>query len=73
MKTRKKGYKLLLGLTILLTLSAIITLVPCAAASKDNMMGYHSICSGAPISTLVLVLCTGFTCYMRKRHFTSGQ
>jgi hypothetical protein len=54
-------------------LSAIITLVPCAAASKDNMMGYHSICSGAPISTLVLVLCTGFTCYMRKRHFTSGQ
>jgi hypothetical protein len=71
MKIRKKGYHWLLGLTILLTLSAIITLIPNAGASKDNLMGYRSICTGAPLSTLVLVLATGATCYLRKRYFTS--
>jgi hypothetical protein len=70
MKTRKKGYKLMLGLTILFTLSAIVTLIPNPGASKDNMMGYHSICSGAPMSVLVLVIAAGFTCYLRKRYFT---
>jgi len=70
MKTRKKGYKWLLALTILFTLSAIITLFPFAGASKNNMMGYHSFCSAAPMSTLVLVICAGATCFIRKRNFT---
>ena len=70
MKIRKKGYKWLLALTIVFTLSAIVTLLPNAGASKDNMMGYHSICSGAPMSTLVLLLCSAATCYFRKKYFT---
>ena len=70
MKIKKKGYKWLLALTILLTLSAIITLIPNPGASKDNMMGYHSICSAAPLSTLLLVVCTGITCFIRKLNFT---
>jgi hypothetical protein len=70
MKTRKKGYKWMLALTILFTLSAIITLIPNPGAAKDNMMGYHSICSGAPMSTLVLIICAGTTCFFRKKYFT---
>ena len=70
MKTQKKGYTWLLALTILFTLSAIVTLFPNTGASKDNMMGYHSICSGAPMSTLVLVICAGATCFFRKKYFT---
>jgi hypothetical protein len=70
MKTRKKGYKAMLALTMLFTLSAIVTLIPNAGASKVNMMGYHSICSAAPMSVLVLVIAAGLTCYLRKRYFT---
>jgi hypothetical protein len=71
MKTRKKGYKWMLSLTILFTLAAIVTLLPNAAASKDNMLGYHAICSGTPMSTLVLMICAGATCHLRKKHFTA--
>jgi len=70
MKIRKKGYKWLLALTILFTLAAIVTLIPNPGASKDNMMGYHAICSGTPLSTLVLVVCAGGTCFLRKKYFT---
>jgi len=70
MKTRKKGYKWLLALTMLFTLAAIITLLPNPGASKDNMLGYHAVCSGTPMSTLVLVICAGATCYFRKKYFT---
>lgn len=70
MKTRKKGYQWFLALTMIFTLAAIITLIPNPGASKDNMIGYHSICSGVPMSTLVLVICAGATCYFRKKYFT---
>jgi hypothetical protein len=68
MTTRKKGYNLLLGLTILLTLAAIVTLLPNPGASKVNLLGYKSICSAAPMSTLLLLICTGANCYLRKRY-----
>jgi hypothetical protein len=70
MKTKKKGYKWMLALTILFSLAAIITLLPNAAASKDNIMGYHAVCSATPMSTLLLVICAGATCFFRKKHFT---
>lgn len=70
MRTRKKGYKWLLALTMLLTLSAIVTLIPNPGAGKANMIGYHAICSGTPMSTLVLVICAGAVCYFRKKYFT---
>lgn len=73
MKTRKKGYKLMLALTLLITLSAIVTLLPNASASKVNMLGYKAICSATPMSTLVLVICAGFVCFLRKRYFTSNN
>jgi hypothetical protein len=70
MKIRKKGYKPMLGLTLLFTLAAISTVFPNPVSDHFNMMGYHSVCSGAPMSTLVLVLCAGGTCFLRKRYFT---
>jgi hypothetical protein len=33
---------------------AVITLLP-AAASKPNLLGYYSVCSWAPNSTVILV------------------
>ncbi|MDZ7721710.1 MAG: hypothetical protein U5R06_02500 [candidate division KSB1 bacterium] len=40
MEQRKKGYGLLMGLTILFTLATISTLIPEAGASKACMLGY---------------------------------
>ena len=37
------------------TLSAVWTILPDASASKESMLGYHSHCSFAPISTLILI------------------
>ena len=67
MRNKKKGYGYLLLLTVLLTVAAILTLIPHAAASKECMLGYKSVCSFTPVSTLILVIAAGVTCVVRKR------
>ena len=54
MKTRKKGYKILLILTILFTLCALSTLLPSEQANKISMLGYKAHCSYTPISTIIV-------------------
>jgi len=71
MKTKKKGYGILLGLTILLTIAAILTVIPNAGASKESMLGYKSICSFAPIATIILLLLADAVCVIRKKVFTA--
>lgn len=36
-------------------LSAVLTLVPSAGASKASMLGYRALCSFTPISTAILL------------------
>jgi len=70
MKRKKKGYGILLALTILLTLAAVSTLIPQAAASRECMLGYKAHCTFTPISTLLCVATAGVVCVIRKRKFT---
>jgi len=70
MKQRKKGYGILLGLTILFTLAALSTLYPHASASKPNLLGYKSLCTNAPVSTVVVLVLAAFTCLVRSKNFT---
>lgn len=70
MKTKKKGYKPLILLTILLTLSAVNTLIPAAEASKPSFLGYKAHCSFTPISTILCLLGAGAVCMIRSRKFT---
>ena len=69
MADRQKGYVLLLLLTVLLTLSGIVTLLPLASASKECMLGYKALCTWAPISALVCFLAAAVVCIIRKRNF----
>ena len=39
--------------TIIWAVVGLLTLIP-AAASKPSLLGYYSLCSFAPISTLIL-------------------
>ena len=70
MKVKKKGYGFLLGLTILLTVSAALTLIPHSGATKDCLLGYQAVCSFTPVSTLILLAGTALICVVRKRKFT---
>ena len=70
MAEKKKGYALMLLLSILVTLGGLVTLVPYAAASKVNLLGYKSLCTNAPISTLLCFLIAGVICFIRKKNFS---
>ncbi|MBN1482761.1 hypothetical protein EH223_12300 [candidate division KSB1 bacterium] len=71
MKTRKKGYGILLSLTIIITLAALWTIVPQATASKVCLIGYKAHCTFTPISTIVCLLLAAATCKIRKKKFTT--
>lgn len=42
--------------TAILLISAILTLVPRAAASQECVLGYKAMCTWAPFTTLILIL-----------------
>ena len=66
------GYMIFLGATILLTLCAFLTLLPNSHASEANFIGYKSLCSFSPISTVLCVLFAGTMCKIRKKIFITG-
>jgi threonine/homoserine/homoserine lactone efflux protein len=53
MKTKKRpGYASVLVFTILMALGAVLTLMPYPMAYQTSLLGYKSLCTFAPISTL---------------------
>lgn len=63
------AYRALLGLSGLFTLGAVLTLVPNPDASWENVLGYKSLCTFAPIATAVCAFLAGTTCVIRARRF----
>ncbi len=61
------AYVALLALTIVLTILAVVTLLPSQGASKPNVLGYRSICSFAPSASALCGLAAGITCTLRNR------
>jgi hypothetical protein len=73
MRRRKRGYGVLLALTIVLALAAVATVIPQASASKVSLLGYKSHCAFAPVSTLLCVTAAAAVCVIRKRKFTEER
>ncbi len=70
MKNRSQRlYLPLLGLSALFAAAAVATLVPRAGASWENVLGYKSLCTFAPIATAICALFAGTTCVIRARLF----
>jgi hypothetical protein len=63
------AYRALLGLSGLFAVAAIVTLLPNSRASWDNVLGYKSLCTFAPIATALCALLAGATCVLRARLF----
>lgn len=61
------AYRLMIGLSLLFSIGAVLTLVPNAGASKPNVLGYRSLCTFAPAATALCGLAAGITCVLRNR------
>ncbi len=61
--------KLLIGLTIIAVVSALATLVPYIGASKVNILGYKSLCTFTPISTIIFLFLANTFYGIRKKKF----
>lgn len=66
---KERFYGPLLGLSGFFALAAVITLLPRAGARWENILGYKSVCTFAPIATALCALLAGTTCVIRARIF----
>ena len=57
-------FSVLTALSLLLAGLSVLTLVP-RAASKPDLLGFHTLCAFAPASTLILLALAGFARAMR--------
>lgn len=62
---KEPQYSLLSALTVLLAGLAVLTLIPHADSNLD-LAGFHTLCSFAPLSTLVLLGLASFVRAMRN-------
>jgi hypothetical protein len=58
-------YTVLSALAVLLLGLALFTLIPHAKSAPD-LLGFHTVCSFAPLSTLILLGVAGFILAMRN-------
>jgi len=63
--------KLLVGLTVLAVVCALSTLIPFDGASKKNILGYKSLCTFSPVSTVICLLLANVFYGIRKKKYLS--
>ena len=61
------AYFLLIGLSLVFSVLAVVTMLPNPNASKPNVLGYRSVCTYAPAATAICGLLAGITCILRNR------
>ncbi|MCX7029984.1 MAG: FMN-binding protein [Spirochaetes bacterium] len=61
------AYYALIGLSLVFSVLAVVTLLPNPSASKPNVLGYRSVCTFAPAATALCGLLAGITCILRNR------
>ena len=66
MKTNKKTpvHKIFISLYLL---SALLTLIPIATASKTCFLGYKAFCTFSPISTVILLALGGLHVFLNLK------
>ena len=58
-----------MGVTVIMTLSAVVTLIPDAAADKICKLGYKAHCSFTPWSTVISLFLAMVSCKIRSKWF----
>lgn len=67
---KQPWYGILMGFTVIMTLSAIVTLIPSSEASKVCPLGYKAHCTFTPWSTLISLFLAMVSCKVRSKWFT---
>ena len=65
---KQPGYGILLALTITAAAAGLVTLLPVEGHIK-SAVGYRTLCTWAPWSTLILVAGAAVFCKLRSRFF----
>lgn len=71
MDNKKRWAGVLRVIAVMLAVGAVVTLIPHSAASKPNMIGYKSLCTFAPVSTVIMLFAANFIWGIRKKKFLS--
>jgi uncharacterized protein with FMN-binding domain len=64
---QRPAYYALIGVSLVASILAVVTLLPSPGARKPNIFGYRSVCSFAPAATALCGLAAGITCTIRNR------
>jgi hypothetical protein len=72
-----KAYGILILVSLLATVGGILTLIPAAGATYENLFGYRSLCTFAPAATFFCFGIAGTSCVLRaslvKRKAMAGR
>ena len=66
---KKKGYGVLLVITIVFTVAGVATVIPASSASRECVMGYRAFCAYTPVSTATCLILAALACVVRRREF----
>ena len=70
---KQPWYGIFLGLTVLMTLSAVVTLIPDEQARKACGLGYKAHCTFTPWSTLISLFLAMSSCKLRSKFFVERE
>jgi len=65
--SQSRAYYGMLGVSLVFSILAVVTLLPNPGASKPNVLGYRSVCSFAPAASALCGLLAAVTCTVRNR------
>lgn len=72
-----RAYQALILISLVATIGGILTLIPVAGATYENVLGYRSLCTFAPAATVFCFAIAGTSCILRasmvKRKATAGR
>jgi hypothetical protein len=69
---KEPQYSVLTGLSVFLAGLALLTLIP-HTDSQADLFGFHTLCSFAPVSTLILAGVAGFVIAMRNAMYKARR
>jgi uncharacterized protein with FMN-binding domain len=72
-KDESAAYYGMLGMSLVFSILAVVTMLPNPAAAKPNVLGYRSVCSFAPAASALCGLLAGVTCVFRNRQFSRSK
>lgn len=67
MKNPRRMTPILFWVAVILALGSLVTLLPVAGKTKPNLLGYSSLCSFAPVSTLIMLFAANTCNGIRKK------